>query len=206
MARKNVVNPSGYHSSGRTLPEKANNFGAYVKQFGWAGSWKIDPETGNVILTANRGENEIIQIEWYKGGGGEVWYTLAGERIKCHNVSGAALIARNEPDLTRLKRAVSKKRKSMGKLSQDESAMLVSDIQGTLPFDHESDDVELKTVLMGRTITWLTSTGVLFTAKVGAGKKRNMFKVVRSNGKSYIDFVDEFGFHSVYLDRIVSVG
>ena len=84
--------------------------------------------------------------------------------------------------------------------------MLVSDIQGTLPFDHESDDVELKTVLMGRTITWLTSTGVLFTAKVGAGKKRNMFKVVRSNGKSYIDFVDEFGFHSVYLDRIVSVG
>ncbi len=190
MARKNVVNPSGYHSSGRTLAEKATNFGAYVKPYGWAGSWKT-AENGNVLLTANRGENEFIEIEWFKGGGGTVWYTLAGERIKCHNVSGAALIAQNEPDPNRLKRAV-RSRKRSGNTDL---------IKSEYDFDGLTDR-EIKDALYKKRITWVNSmSGEPYTAMMTG---RRHFKVVR-NGHDYVEFTDDYGFHAVYLDRIVSV-
>jgi hypothetical protein len=218
MAR-NVKDPSGYHSAGRTLQEKATNFGTFVKQFGWKGNFETDAD-GNVDLTAKRGDNEVITITWYKGGGGEVWYTLAGQRIKCNNVSAAAKIAKDDPDPSRFRRAV-RKRKTDSAVEEFTPEML-EDLQGSLPFDHESSDAEIQEVLLGRTLTWINlTTGKVETAEVSDKPKH--FSVCR-NGHDYVNFVypiparvlsrwgkdhmesDTYGFRSVYLDRIVSVG
>lgn len=203
MAR-NVKNSSGYHSSGKTIQDKAAKFGIFVKQFGWSGSFKTN-EDGNVDLVATRGDNETIQITWYKTGGGEVWYTLAGERQRCHNVSAAAKIAQEKPNYDRFNRVMRKRRKKLAVENGEVTPELTDGLQGSLPFDHESSDDEIKLMLLKRSITWVDSLGRLNTATVNAGKYGDLFKVVR-NGHDYIDFVDEYGFHSVYLDRIVSVG
>lgn len=199
---KNVRNPSGYHSSGRTLEDKANNFGKFVKQFGWAGKWTKDQETGDVSLFCRRGENETIEIVWFNGGGGIVHYTLAGERIKCHNVSAAAAIAQKEPDATRLRKAIRKRRKQFGHVTSDMVEEMLDDAQCSLPFDSESTDDEIKVALNRRSITWINRQSGQVNSAIVGGK---LFKVVR-NGHDYISFVDDFGFHAVYLDSIVSVG
>jgi hypothetical protein len=213
---KNVVNPSGYHSSGRTLQEKATNFGLYVKQFGWKGNFTTDAD-GNVDLVATRGENEQITITWYAGGGGLVTYILAGDSIKCNNVSAAAKIAKEKPDPSRFRRAVRKR-----KVDEDYTPEMLEDLQGTLPFDHDSTDDEIRAALLGKTITWINRfSGQVETADVSP--KPNHFSVCR-NGNDYINFVypiparvmsrwgkehmesDTYGFRSVYINRIVSVG
>ena len=200
---KNVKNPSGYHSSGRTLEDKANNFGKFVKQFGWAGKWTKDQESGNVSLFCRRGENETIEIVWHYGGGGTVHYTLAGERIKCHNVSAAAAIAQKEPDATRLRKAIRKRRRQLGVVDPEAVTEMLDDAQCSLPFDHESTDAEIKVALFNRSITWINRQSGQVSSAIVKGK---LFKVVRRTGRAYIDFVDDYGFHAVYLDSIVSVG
>lgn len=200
---KNVRNPSGYHSSGRTLEDKANNFGKFVKQFGWAGKWTKDQETGHVSLFCRRGENETIEIVWHYGGGGTVHYTLAGERIKCHNVSAAAAIAQKEPDATRLRKAIRKRRRQLGVVDPEAVTEMLDDAQCSLPFDHESTDAEIKVALFNRSITWINRQSGQVSSAIVKGK---LFKVVRRTGRAYIDFVDDYGFHAVYLDSIVSVG
>lgn len=200
---KNVKNPSGYHSSGRTLEDKANNFGKFVKQFGWAGKWTKDQEAGHVSLFCRRGENETIEIVWHYGGGGTVHYTLAGERIKCHNVSAAAAIAQKEPDATRLRKAIRKRRRQLGVVDPEAVTEMLDDAQCSLPFDHESTDAEIKVALFNRSITWINRQSGQVSSAIVKGK---LFKVVRRTGRAYIDFVDDYGFHAVYLDSIVSVG
>lgn len=214
MAR-NVKDPSGYHSSGRTLQEKAANFGTFVKEYGWTGKYTTDSD-GNVDLTMTRGDNEAIAICWYAGGGGLVNYTLAGNVLKCNNVSAAAKIAKDKPDPTRFRTAV-RKRTATSEYTPD----MLDGLQGSLPFDHESDDDEIREVLLGKTITWIsTFAGSVQTAEVSPKPKH--FRVVR-NGHDYINFVypvparvmarfgkehmeaDTYGFRSVYLDRIVGV-
>lgn len=200
---KNVRNPSGYHSSGRTLEDKANNFGKFVKQFGWAGKWTKDQETGHVSLFCRRGENETIEICWHFGGGGTVYYNLAGERIKCRNVSAAASLAQKEPDTSRLRRAIRKRRRQLGHVTTDMVEDMLGEAQCSLPFDHESTDAEIKVALFNRSITWINRQSGQVSSAIVKGR---MFKVVRQTGRAYVDFVDDYGFHAVYLDSIVSVG
>jgi hypothetical protein len=208
---KNVKNPSGYHSSGRTLKDKANNFGSFVKQFGWGGCWK-EESNGNIALIATRGDNEEIEIIWYKTPqpgepNGEVWYTFAGQSKRCHNVAEAAKIAQSPPDPNTVRKAIRSKRQENGEMTPE----MIESLQGSLPFDHESSDEELKLVLFHKDITWINRlSGRTRSAMIGG---RRHFKVVRREDKhDYIDFVSvpprgEIPvFYAVYLDSIVSVG
>jgi hypothetical protein len=208
---KNVKNPSGYHSSGKTIKDKANNFGAFVKQFGWSGSWSVDDKTGNVILFATRGDSdESIEIIWYKTPqsgepNGEVWYTLAGQNRRCHNVAEAAKIAQEPPNPAKML-GVRSKRQSNGEMTTEEMEAL----QGSLPFDHESSDEEIKLVLFQKEITWVNRLSGRMRTEIVGGRRH--FKVVRRDDKhDYIDFVSvpprgELPvFYAVHLDSIVSV-
>jgi hypothetical protein len=208
LMAKIVKNPSGYHSSGKTLQEKAHNFGLFVKEYDWSGGYETK-ENGDVVLNTSRGESEQIQITWFKAGGGTVNYTLAGETVKCRNVSAAALIAQKQPDHSKLRKAARRKRAN---IELDADSPIVQDIitamQGSLPFDRESTPAELKLVLRDKQIAWINRlSGQVQTAVVGVSKQ---FKV--NEEKRYITFVESVPrgfvpcFRSVYLDSIVSVG
>lgn len=209
MARGFIRHPSGYVSAGRSAADKAYKFAMYTQEHGWAGKWSTNEKTGITHLFARRGENETIDIWWLANGSLDLdhlpVYTLAGERIKLRNVSAAAAIARNLPNPDRLKKNVRRRRNTNGTVTPTDASELLASVQGSLPFDHESTDAELKAVLFGRTITWLSPTAGLLNSAVVGGK--NVFKVVRkATCPTYIDFVDDTGFHSVHLDKIVSVG
>lgn len=227
MARV-IKNPSGYHSKGRTAREKASHFGAYAKEHGWTGKWSEDEDTGLLHLFARRGESETIDIWWIIENGAAhpdmlPIYTLAGEKIKCRNVSAIAVIAAKSADENRLKKAVRKQKRQWGiqesgeKVTKEQIELL----QTTLPFDHESTDQEVLDALYGRTITWVNRiSGETDSATVGGNTKH--CKVIR-NGHDQISFVnpipqrvlaqfgkaqmdcDTYGFRAVYLDSIVSV-
>lgn len=198
---------------GRDALRKAEHFGKFAKAYGWSGKWSKDSDTGIVHLFCRRGENETIDIWWQANGCIEAHmmpvYTLAGERIKCHNVSAAAKIAQNPPNHDRLKKAVRKRKRQTGIEYSDPAALVA--VQGPLPFDHESDDAELEAVLHKRTITWVNSiSGELDSAFVDADKQ---FQVIRKNGSEacrgdQIGFCDPTagGYRAVYLNAIVSVG
>lgn len=220
-----IKNPSGYHSRGRSAREKAAHFGSYAKEHGWTGKWSEDDDTGLLHLFARRGENETIDIWWIMNNGAAhpdmlPIYTLAGEKIKCRNVSAVAAIAAKSPDENRLKKAVRKQKRQMG-AGEPVSQEHIEALQGSLPFDHESTDDELKDVLVGATVVWINRwSGETDTAQISTDPKH--FKVAR-NGHDYISFVnpipqrvlaqfgkaqmdcDTYGFRSVYLDSIVSV-
>ena len=217
-----VKNPSGYVSHGRTAAEKADNFGKYAKSHGWQGKWSAKEEPHVVHLFCRRGESETIDIWWHANGSLILdrlpVYTLAGEKIKLRNVSAAAKVVAAEPDMSRLRKATRKQRRQMNgdgpvKLSEDEISDYIAGMQGSLPFDHESTDEELKAVLKGRTVTWVNRfSGQLNSAVVSDNPKQ--FKVIREP-KPQVHFVypvqrrtmiDTFGFRAVYLDSIVSVG
>lgn len=105
MSRGIVRNPSGYHSKGSTPKDKANNFGKFIKEFGWSGSWQEDPDTGDITLVAKR-DNEKIEAYWNNPiPWPEVFYTLGGNRIKCRNISMAAKLAQETPNAERAMRA-----------------------------------------------------------------------------------------------------
>jgi hypothetical protein len=206
---KNVKNPSGYHSAGKTLQEKAANFGSFVKQHGWTGSFKT-AENGDVNLLAQRGDSESIEICWLKGGGGSVRYTLAGTTVKCHNVSAAAKIAQEPPDINKVQKAVRKRHVAPenGEITPD----ILDGLQGSLPFDRESTDQEIKLALKDRNIAWINRlSGTVYQAVVGVSKQ---FKVIRAEDpvRDQISFVEVTPrgilpqFRAVYLNSIVSVG
>ena len=222
-----VNNPSGYHSKGRDAGEKAHNFALAIKEHGWSGKWTTDEITGVLHLFARRGENETIDVWWSRGGKALPdmlpIYTLAGETIKCRNVSAAYAHAANAPDDNRLKKAVRRQQRKLsnGNSVQNVTAETIASLQCSLPFDHESSDEELKDVLIGRTIVWVNRiSGETDTAQISTDPKH--FKVNR-NGHDFISFVnpipqrvlasfgkpnmesDTYGFRSVYLDSIVSV-
>lgn len=194
---------------GRDGAKKAITFGSYAHQFGWSGKWTS--EDGVTHLFCRRGENETLDVWWMENGcvmpGHEPIYHLAGERIKLRNVSAAAKIVTATPDPDRLKKASRKRRKQTGidGYHPDNADELIMGLQGSLPFDSESDDEEIEAVLHGRTITWVNRmSGETDSAFVNADKQ---FQVKR-NGHDYITFCDaaRSGFRSVYLDSIISVG
>lgn len=206
---RTVKNPSGYVSHGRTAAEKATNFGVYAKQHGWKGKWSGEEEPHVVHLFCRRGENETIDIWWHENGSLMLdrlpVYSLAGERIKLRNVSAAAKVVTEQPDTSRLRKAVRKQRRSLGVVdTPEEASELLASVQGSLPFDHESTDAEIETVLFKKDITWINRiSGQLHSAHVGGVKQ---FAVKNGDCPRQIQFIDDYGFHSVYLDSIVSVG
>jgi hypothetical protein len=218
MARS-VKNPSGYVSKGRGALEKARNFAEHCKDHGWTG--KISEDEPHVVhLFARRGEVETIDIWWHANGSLMLdrlpIYTVAAERIKLKNVSAAAVRVSNDPDAARMAKAVRRQRRQLegpnGMEPDGNIDEYITAVCGSLPFDHESTDDEIKTVLLGRAITWVNrQSGQLDSAVISSNPKQ--FKVVR-NGHDYVDFVQAAatgfsqygdGFKAVYLDSIVSV-
>lgn len=193
-----------YQSRGRTGPEKAVNFGTYAKQYGWGGKWLMDEGTGVTHLHAYRGDNETIDIWWDAKGRvtqeALPLYVIAGEKIKCRNVSAAADIVAKEPDMTRLQKATRKQRRASGGNVE---------VKATYDFEDMTDD-EIEQALLGRTIGWVnTLSGEVDQAEV-LGRKT--IKVTRSSlgdeeseVKPQVHFTDSSGFHAVYLHAIVSV-
>lgn len=162
-----------------------------------------------VHLFCRRGESETIDI-WWDWNGSLILdrlpvYSLAGERIKLRNVSAAAKIVAGQPDTSRLHKAVRKQRRSLGVVeTPEEAAEILASVQGSLPFDHESTDDEIEFALFKKDITWINRiSGQLHSAHVGGA---NLFRVSNGDCPRQITFVDDYGFHSVYLDSIVSVG
>jgi hypothetical protein len=197
---RTVKNPSGYVSRGRSATDKASNFGKYAREHGWTGSFK--EEDGMVHLFARRGEGETIDIWWYPNGSLVLdklpIYTLAGERIKLRNVSAAAKVAAEEPDTSRLRKAVRKQRGRGDVIA----------VKGSYDFTGMPDD-EIEASLLGRRIVWINSiSGQPDTAMV---EGRKTLRVTRDSGedmksvKAQVHFTDTSGFHAVYLDAIVSV-
>lgn len=181
MTPRNVKNPSGYHSKGKSPKEKVVNFAAFIKEFAWTGSWKEDPTTGDITLIATR-EAERIEVYWNTPiAWPEVFYSYAGHKIKCRNVSAAAKIAQGEPDPERMRRIAGKLRvgtlsasmqRPSGPVGRPDGAEVPSDdpgdsdvsagdleaLRGYVPWDKASTPEEVKAELMHYrtpTITWV---------------------------------------------------
>lgn len=215
-----VKNPSGYHSSGKTIKEKAINFGLFIKEFGWSGSWKEDDETKDITLVATRGNSEQIDIHWYSHIPlQDVWYTYAGDSVKCRNVSGVAKIAQEPPSPGKMRSAARKGRRQIGSRisvgglpgasnSGSNADDLIAAVATTLPFDKESTPDEIKTILKkyrNPTIIWIN--------RLSGGINQDLIKTwsrylkvdTNKDGKIIIHFVGNFGFHSVYADSVIGV-
>jgi hypothetical protein len=193
-----VVNPSGYHSKGKTIKDKANNFGKFIKEFGWTGSWKEEHETGDVTLIATR-DNERIEVYWNPPipWPTEVFYFLAGNRLKLKNVSAAAKLAQEFPDAERARRGF--RRRSNGMSAPLSSAPAIA----LLGYLEDASEDDIASALIGDTITWTNSiSGEPETDLI----LPRQFKVTANkDGRTIIHFCGNFGFHSVYLDAVVNI-
>jgi hypothetical protein len=228
MGKRTDVNPSGYHSYGRTKKEKVINFGAFIKDFGWTGSWREDEETEMIFMTATRGDSERIDIEYpVNQGWPDVYYTFAGNTIKCRNVSQAAKLAQAIPDSDKMRynaRRLSNARRRASGLGNSERAGtglqgvgepdengaddIMSVLSTTLPFDKESSIEDVILALKQHrnpTIVWINRiSGKIESAMMRTGKKHNRVST-NKEGKVIIQFIDERGFHSVYVESIVAI-
>ena len=196
---------------GRNGILKANSFASFAKEFGW--NAKVSsPSEDEVRLFARRGDSETLNFVWIDGcWSGESHYTLAGEKIKCHNLSAASRIAQGKPDPDRLRKATRKLKRQTG-IDYSRGPISDSDIdslRGFLPFDAESSDDEIEAVLHRKTITWVNTVSgqVQDSVRVDVDKQ---FKIVRKNGNEkiradYITFSTDEGYRSVYLKSIVAV-
>jgi hypothetical protein len=192
-----VRNPSGYHSKGATPKDKANNFGKFIKDFGWSGSWREDPETGDITLVAKR-DNEMIEAYWNNPiPWPEVFYSLGGNRIKCRNISMAAKLAQETPNADRARRG----------FRRAKSASPVANGSGPgkalLNYLEDASEDDIAGALVGDTVTWTSALGGEPQTDRILPKQ---FKVTANKeGRTIIHFCGDFGFHSVYLDAIVNV-
>lgn len=188
---------SGYHSKGATHKDKANNFGKFIKEFGWTGSWKEDQATGDVTLIAKR-DNETIEVYWnIPVPWPEVFYSLGGNRIKCRNVSAAAKLAQATPDAERAKRGFRRRPNGIAPtLSQEPAKALLDYLE-----DASEDDIA--SALIGDTITWVSNLGG--DPQTDRILPRQFKVTANKQGRTIIHFCGDYGFHSVYLDAIVNI-
>ena len=167
----------------------------------------------DVRLFARRGDSETLNFVWINGcWSGESHYTLAGEKIKCHNLSAASKIVQGKPDPDRLRKATRKLKRQTGIEYSGGGPISDSDIdslRGSLPFDAESSDDEIEAVLHKRSITWVNTISgqVQDSVRVDVDKQ---FKIVRKNGNEkmkgdFITFCTTEGYRAVYLKSIVAV-
>jgi hypothetical protein len=228
MGKRTDINPSGYHSYGRTKQEKLINFGLFIKDFGWTGEWRQDEETEMLFLKATRGDSERIDIEYPANQGWpDVYYTFAGNTIKCRNVSHAAKFAQATPDPEKMRRssrrlsrarrrasalgnsgAVGTGAQGTGEPDDGGADDLVSVLGTTLPFDKESGIEDVILALKQHrnpTIVWVNRiSGRVESAMMRTGKRHNKV-CMNKEGKVIIEFTDERGFHAVYVERIVAI-
>jgi hypothetical protein len=228
MGKKTDINPSGYHSFGRTHKEKVYNFAVFIKEFGWTGEWHEDEETEMVFLKATRGDSERIDIEYpVNQGWPDVYYTFAGNTIKCRNVSMAAKFAQATPDTDKMRRnsrRLSKRRTPASGLGRsgragiaapasaeperNASEDIVAALATSLPFDKESTVEEVILALKQHrnpTIIWVNKiSGDVNSAMMRTGKRHNKV-TTNKEGKVIIQFTDERGFHAVYVESIVGL-
>lgn len=226
MTKHRIIrNPSGYHSKGKTPKEKVVNFASFIKQFDWTGAWRVDPETDILHLNARRGDNERIDIEWpATQWWPDVWYSLAGDSIKCRNISAAAKLAQDPPDADRMRRSAQRKRNGKSaslatglarpglangtaepELTGDE---LIASLTSSVPWDKDSGVRDVALALMecrNPEVTWVnTLTGVVHTAVIKTGNRNNKITETK-DGKVIITFADQYGFHSVYANSVIRV-
>lgn len=196
---------------GRNGILKANSFASFAKEFGWTAKVS-SPQEDEVQLFARRGDSETLNFVWIDGcWSGESYYALAGERIKCHNLSAASKIVQGKPDPERLKKATRKLKRQTGiEYSREPiSDGDISKLRGSLPFDEASTDDEIEAVLHRKAITWVNTISgqIQDSVRVDVDKQ---FKVVRKNGNEnikadYITFSTSEGYRAVYLKSIVAV-
>lgn len=214
-----IKNASGYHSHGKTHKEKIFNFGVYIKQFGWEGSWSEDEESAILKATMTRGDSEKIEIEWPETQWWpDVWYTFGGESIKCRNISMAAKIAADKPDAKKMRRT--SRRKSYGisgaflpggsnnGSSEDAADDLIAAMSTTLPFDKESTPEEIKAVLKAHrspTITWINRISGDVNTDIVKTWSRHLKVTTNKDGKKIIHFIGHDCFHAVYADSIIGI-
>ena len=212
-----VKNQSGYHSHGKTHKEKVFNFGKHIKQFGWSGEWK-QPE-GDPILraTMKRGNAETISIEWPDDQWWpDVFYSYAGETIKCRNISAAAKIAAEKPNAERMRKSVGKKRSGGRRIaeafaaatgnSDETTAELIDALRTTLPFDSESTPEEIKAIIKTKvnpTIVWVNRLSGAAEQDYIKTWSRHLKITENKEGKKIINFVGGHQFHSVYVDSVI---
>ena len=197
MSNGPVRNPSGYHSKGVTYKDKANNFGIFIKDFGWKGSWTEDSDTGDVTLIAKR-DNERIEVYWNTPlPWPETYYTLGNNRIKVRNLSAAAKLAQETPDAARAKRGFRRRVNGIAlPLASGPATPLLDYLE-----DAPEDDIA--SALVGDSITWLSSLGG--EAQTDRILPKQFKVTANKEGRTIIHFCGDFGFHSVYLDAIVNV-
>jgi hypothetical protein len=214
--RRVIHHDSGYHSFGATHKDKVNNFARFIKDFGWTGKWKEDPDSDIVTLNAFRNDNERIDIEWpATQWWPDVWYTFAGYTIKCRNISHAALIAQEVPDAAKMKRAAQRAKRRISPpfttgpaiaIPGEPGESLAESLATTVPWDKESKAGEIKVILLkhkNTTITWVqTMTGAV---KSGMIKAKTLKVKTNKEGRVIIEFADEFGFHACYADCVIGV-
>jgi hypothetical protein len=217
MRGKRVIHhASGYHSFGATHKDKVNNFAKFIKDFEWTGKWYVDQDSEILHLNATRGDNERIDIEWPETQWWpDVWYTFAGNTIKCRNISHAAKLAQEVPDAAKMKRA-SRRRKARISLPLGSGPAIgitgepvegyAESLSTSLPWDKESKSGEIKAALLKHknpTITWVNR--INGAVKSGVVKGKNLKVSTNKEGKVIIEFADEFGFHACYADCVIGL-
>jgi hypothetical protein len=214
--RRVIHNDSGYHSFGATHKDKVNNFALFIKDFGWTGKWREDEDSDILHLNATRGDNERIDIEWPQGQWWpDVWYTFAGNTIKCRNISHAAKLAQDLPDAAAMRRASQRSRRRIPSqfttgpgiaIVGEPGESLVESLSTSLPWDRESKAGEVKVALLkhkNTTITWVNR--INGAVKSGMIKNKTLKVTTNKEGKVVIQFADEFGFHACYADTVIGV-
>lgn len=211
-------NKSGYTSVGKTAHDKATKFSDTIRLNGWLSKYTYDPETDITHVFARRGEDETLDVWWHGASCiTQPKYTLAGEPIKLRNVSAAVAVAAKEADRSRIGRTVKRKARKMAPLgsplSDDAGVAQGNGLAESISAAREAlapilggTDVELKRELRHATVSWVNSqSGNVESAVVG-----RVTNIVRTNihgklSKPFVEFIDDRGFHAVYLDAIVGV-
>ena len=212
-----VRNPSGYHSHGKTHKEKVYNFGVHIKQFGWSGSWNEDEDSGILTAELKRSESERITIEWPDNQWWpDVFYSYAGDTIKCRNISQAAKIASEKPNVDRMRKSTRKKRTGGSRIAEAFAAAggnndstteeLIDALRTTLPFDRESTPEEIKAVIKTKvnpTIVWINRLTGRAESDYIKTWSRHLKVTENKEGKKIINFVGADRFRSVYVDSVI---
>lgn len=218
-----VKNPSGYHSRGANPKEKAYNFGMFLKDFGWTGGWVENEDTGDVTVTLTRG-GEKIEVFWTSPiPWPEVWYHYAGSKIKCRNVSQAALFGQGQPDPDRMRRGAGRLLPSRvgngrgnavpgvvstGSAEPPDVESVIDEVRGTLPFDRESSAEEIFAVLKPRinpVLIWVNRLSGQVQQDYIKTWSRHFKITSNKDGKLIIHFAGAHQFNAVYVDSIIGV-
>lgn len=208
-----VKNPSGYHSHGKTHKEKVINLGKHIKQFGWEGKW-WQPDGSDVLEAKMERNGETIQIwwpddQWWP----DVYYTYAGQQMKCRNISQAAKIASEKPDPERMRRSARKKTNGVSRIAEafaagdgNTAAELIEPLRTTLPFDKESTPEEIKAVIkqhINPTIVWINRISGAAEQDYIKTWSRHLKITENKEGRKIIEFVGGHQFHAVYVDSVI---